>query len=234
MKNRFKLAAATFLVTAFISGNLLGDEATTQKPVARLFILSGQSNMVSLNPDNSFVPALKTAFPDDRIVVVKDAENGQPLRRWYAREQPRDLYKRLFEKVQPAMKDESFASVTFVWMQGEADASWAKDSGRYEAHLKGLIQQLRSDLKREDMTVVIGRISDHFSSTDHGDKVRQIQVDLAESDSLVGWIDTDDLAMQPDGVHYATEGSEELSRRMAMEAAKLIKEQQTAQKGTQP
>ena len=41
----------------------------------RLFILSGQSNMAGLNPDVSFTPTLKKAYPDDELVVVKSAQH---------------------------------------------------------------------------------------------------------------------------------------------------------------
>jgi hypothetical protein len=54
----------------------------------RLFILSGQSNMVGLQPQVSFTPALEKAFPGDEIIVVKDAAGGQPILRWYKKWQP--------------------------------------------------------------------------------------------------------------------------------------------------
>ena len=49
----------------------------------RLFILSGQSNMAGLNPDLSFTPAIKKEFPDDKVIVVKHAIGGRPIRLWY-------------------------------------------------------------------------------------------------------------------------------------------------------
>lgn len=216
------------ILVLWLSVSLIGISRAEKIPethtrVARLFVLSGQSNMVGLNPANSFIPFLKSAFPDDEIVVVRDAENGQPLRRWYAREEPRDLYDRLLGQIKPALREEGFASVTFIWMQGEADATWAEDSDRYDAHMRGLIQQLRNDLKQPEMSVVIGRISSHFSGTSHGDKVRQIQVDVAESDPLVEWIDTDDLPRAPDGVHFSKEGYLMLGQRFAQKAIELIR-----------
>ena len=48
-----------------------------------LFVLSGQSNMVRLNPNVSFTPAVKAAFGKDNAIVVKDAVGAQPIRRWY-------------------------------------------------------------------------------------------------------------------------------------------------------
>lgn len=191
-------------------------------PGNRLFILSGQSNMVGFNPNDTFVPALQQAFPAETIVVVKDAENGQPIKRWYCRKTG-DLYARLYTQISTAIQDKTFTSVTFVWMQGESDGSWAKDSGRYEANLTGLMTQLRSDLAWDDMTVVIGRISDHQNGQEHWDSVRAVQEAVATADPLAAWIDTDDLNEEHNDLHYRTkEGRAELGRRFAAQAISLI------------
>ena len=49
----------------------------------RLFILSGQTNMAGLNPNVSFTPAVVEAFGRENVIVVKDAQGGQPIRRWH-------------------------------------------------------------------------------------------------------------------------------------------------------
>lgn len=48
-----------------------------------LFILSGQSNMQGLRPDESFTPAVEKKFGKENVIVVFDALGGQPIRRWY-------------------------------------------------------------------------------------------------------------------------------------------------------
>lgn len=48
-----------------------------------LFILSGQSNMVRLDPSISFRPAVESAYGADNVIVVKYALSGRPIRRWY-------------------------------------------------------------------------------------------------------------------------------------------------------
>ena len=48
-----------------------------------LFILSGQSNMVRLDIDESFKPLLEDAFGEENILVVKDAKGSQPIWQWY-------------------------------------------------------------------------------------------------------------------------------------------------------
>ena len=45
-----------------------------------LFILSGQSNMARLKPENSFIPAVESKFGKENVIVVKHAKGGQPIR----------------------------------------------------------------------------------------------------------------------------------------------------------
>ncbi|MEL6110706.1 MAG: sialate O-acetylesterase, partial [Planctomycetota bacterium] len=108
-----------------------------------LFILSGQSNMGGLKPDESFTPTVEEAFGKENVVVVYAAWGGQPIRRWYKNWKPAqgeapdklgDLYDQLMEKVSAATKDQVFASTTFIWMQGERDAR-EQHGNVYEASL---------------------------------------------------------------------------------------------------
>ena len=206
-----------------------------------LFILSGQSNMAGLNPNKAFTPAVTKEFGKANVIVVKDAQGGQPIRRWYKQWKPAkgdvpkatgDLYDRLMKKVDAAVKGEKFTTVTFVWMQGERDAR-EKHGEVYAASLKGLIAQLAEDLGRKDINFVIGRLSDF----DMGDKkyphwttVRKAQVKVAEADPRGAWVDTDDLN---DGVnkkgkqikndlHYSVDGYQILGKRFAEKAIDLI------------
>ena len=215
---------------------LLACQSTTAAEKAkRLFILSGQSNMVGLKPETTFTPTLKKLFPDDDIVVVKSAQGGQPIRRWHQAWQPPkdvadagkikngDLYEVLMKAVAPAIKDQQYDSVVFVWMQGERDAK-AGWSAVYAESLQGVIQQLRDDLKRPDMRFVIGRLSDNQAGKEGWDAVREAQVKVAEADKLGGWVDTDDLNGPKDDLHYTREGYDQLGERFAEKAADLIQQ----------
>ena len=146
----------------------LGASPAVVEDGKHLFILSGQSNMAGLNPDESFTPAVETQFGRNNVIVVKDAQGGQPIRRWYKEWKPAqgetpaapgDLYDRLMKKVRPAIADQQIASVTFVWMQGERDAR-ERHGQVYAASMEGLLTQLSGDLGREDIHFVVGRLSD--------------------------------------------------------------------------
>lgn len=97
----------------------------------RLFVLSGQSNMKHVDPEVSFTPSLKKAFPNDEILVVKVAHSGEPIRRWYRDWKPEsgevakgtlvgDIYDKLIKQVEETLRGRPAPeSVTFVWMQGK-------------------------------------------------------------------------------------------------------------------
>jgi hypothetical protein len=203
--------------------------------LTRLFILSGQSNMSNLNPDDSFTPTLKKAFPNDELIVVQHAAGGVPIRAWYKgwkapqgvvfpkepSPKPGNYYDAMMVKVRKAIEGKKIDTVVFVWMQGERDAMEGI-SAVYADSLQGLIRQLRDDLHRPEMPVVIGRLSDHLNGNKHWDAVRTAQEKVAASDPKAAWIDTDDLNGPKNDLHLTKEGYLELGRRFAAKAIYLV------------
>jgi len=215
--------------------------SSSKKEGKHLFILSGQSNMARLNPDKTFVPTIKEKLGSDNFIVVKDALGGQSIKRWYKKwsfpgvieNQIRgDLYQKLMTKVYSAIENETIASVTFIWMQGERDAN-AKYGEVYEESLIGLYNQLSDDLNRNDVNFVIGRISDfdmRNSKYKHWTMIRDIQVKVGESDPRFDWINTDDLndvlkngskEIRND-LHMSQEGYLIMGKRFANKAINLL------------
>ena len=207
-----------------------------------LFILSGQSNMAGLKPEESFIPTVEKEFGKENVIVVKSAQGGQPIRRWFkewkdaAGNKPQkngDLYDVLMAKVKPAVKDQKLASVTFLWMQGERDAR-EKHGEVYKASFIGVLEQVKKDLGLKELNFVIGRLSDYDMPNKkypHWTKVRDVQVALAEESSYGAWVDTDDLN---DGknrkgkeikndLHYSADGYITFGKRLAEKAIGLIK-----------
>ena len=139
-----------------------------QKSGPHLFLLSGQSNMAGLDPEISFIPTVTEAFGAENVIVVKDAQGGQPIRRWDKQwvategqneKQIGDLYDKLMTKTNEAIGENSVQSVTFVWMQGERDAR-EQLSDLYLDSFNRVIGQLKTDLGHDQINVVIGRLSD--------------------------------------------------------------------------
>lgn len=202
------------------------------KPV-HLFILSGQSNMQRMKPEESFVPALKKALPEAECIIVKEAQGGKPIRCWYKNStqppygqsnQPAipngGIYDALMKKVQSAIGNKKPSTVTFLWMQGEADSRG--DAAAYEEALLGILAQLETDLERKDINFVIGRLNT-FGKTDSWNALRNVQVKVAESSPRGAWVDTDDLDGEKVDLHHTPEGYRKLGERFAEKAAALVK-----------
>lgn len=122
-----------------------------------LFILSGQSNMREPLP-GAFTEAVSQVFGKDNVLVVTYGIPSQPIRAWYklwaapaapADSKPIDtskngqLYDQLLKMVQSKITGKKITSVTFVWMQGEADAQggWG---GVYEQSFYGILDQFKN------------------------------------------------------------------------------------------
>ena len=198
----------------------------------RLFIFSGQSNMVGLKPNTTVMPFVRKAFPDDELVAVTVAEGGKPIRLWYKSWKDAngkesglpqgELYDRLLAEVQVATKDKHLHSLVFLWMQGETDGREANSSEVYEKSLTGLIQQMRTDLKRTDLGVVLGRISDCKMELASWKQIRKVQETVATADPRARWFDTDDLNGPRNEIHYTNDGYVELGKRFAEKAIELL------------
>ena len=219
------------------------EESKKTSTPKHLFILSGQSNMEYLDLKISFVPAIINALGEDSIIIVKDALGAQPISRWdkdwvSTKGEPRknngDLYDRLLSKTKMAIEGQTIQSVTFLWMQGEKDAV-KKQSAVYATSFKRVIQQIKTDLNWDkDLYFVIGRLSDANLNNPRipdWNKMRDIQVSLAEESLLGAWVNTDDLNNRPDkktgeitdNVHYSKEGYKIFGERLAQKAIEIIK-----------
>jgi len=183
-----------------------------------LFILSGQSNMAALDPSISFIPAISREFGSDNFIVIKDAHGGQSIRRWY---EYGDLYQTLMNKMDYVLEYENIETVSLIWMQGEQDTEYPDDYINYSNHLNALLNQLRADIGGFKLHYVIGRLSPYKNGEPGWDKVRSVQVEVAESNMLGVWVDTDDIDRKR--IHYTELGYRQLGHRFAMRAIQLIK-----------
>ena len=134
-----------------------------------LFLLSGQSNMSRFQHKQFFIPAVQAAYGADHVIVIKNAQGGQPISKWYKAwtsgkgekpEKTGELYDSLIENIKEEAAGIKIKSVTFIWMQGEADAK-AGNVDVYAKSFRGLLEQLEKDLKRKDINIIIGRLSDY-------------------------------------------------------------------------
>ncbi|PXA04543.1 hypothetical protein DDZ13_05035 [Coraliomargarita sinensis] len=83
-----------------------------------------------------------------------------------------------------------------------------------------------------EINFVLGRISDFDMDNaryPHRTKIREIQVEIAESDPRGAWVDTDEFnggkpGVGGGGLHYRGSGYKALGKRFAEEAIALIKQ----------
>jgi hypothetical protein len=217
------------------------------KTLRHLFILSGQSNMTAAL-EGGFREVVHRELGEGGVSIVRQSKPGRGIRFWvenYGLPEGHPLHGQLkagngeeFPKLLAAARSagdpKSFATVTFVWMQGESDAN--RDlAAAYAQSFTTLLARLKGELGITNMRFVIGRISDHGL---HGPQaggwkaMREVQVKLAESDPLGAWIDTDDLnggdVNQPQGeLHYPADQYPKLGARFAEAAIKRLRDPST-------
>lgn len=206
-----------------------------------LFILSGQSNMARFKPKSWFTPGISEALGADNVIVSFYAKGGQPISKWYRQWKSSrgetdpnagKLYDAMMETTKAAIRGQRIRSVTFIWMQGEADAK-AGNGDVYLASLNGLKKQLEQDLKCTDINFIIGRLSDSgfYRRRDkkrlpapQWEALRKAQESFANASDRAIWVNTDDLNGENNQLHYVKpEGYEKLGERYVEAAIKLVK-----------
>lgn len=123
--------------------------------------------------------------------------------------------------------EDSLVPAGIVWMQGESDAAWgAEVAGRYQHHLKRLMDLMRAAFRVDDLPVAVGLISDSGQDEDgkvwdHGMIVRAAQQAWAAADSRAVLVSSTDSYHYSDKWHYDSFGYLDLGERFA-EALKML------------
>ena len=103
----------------------------------------------------------------------------------------------------------------FLWMQGESDSLDATMASNYQANLSHLVARVREETDTPDLPAVIGLISRESVWT-YADTVRAAQQAVADADSTVVTVETDDLPRNElDVAHYDGPSNRVLGARMA-------------------
>ena len=117
-------------------------------------------------------------------------------------------------------------------MQGERVAREGL-ADRYIDSFEGIITQLEGDLRRKDINIVTGRLSDfdmENKTYPHWTRIRDLQVTFADSKANAAWVDTDSLNTGlnkqgnqiRDDLHYSVSGYKLFGGRLAEKAIQLI------------
>jgi len=194
-------------------------------------------------PD-AFKGVVEKVFGKDKVIVVTVGQPSQSILRWYKNWAPPEgaapvdrkgigtLYDQLMKSVNGAIKGKDLASVTFIWMQGEADAE--KGWGAvYEKSFYGVLDQFKKDLQLKEINYVIGRINDFWLTSKgvkDGDMLRDLQAKMGEAHPNGAWENTDDLntgvnpwgGFELEGGHFPNPAYRVLGQRFARKACLLI------------
>lgn len=166
-------------------------------------------------PEVSFAHEVARAFPNDTIILVKQAASGSLIQQW----QPQQaLYKGLLRQVGFATpKDTTLQADAILWMQGESDAQESIGvAQQYGQRFANLVTHLRRDLQAPNSLFIYGQISlDHPKHADTITSVRNQQQAAQRSVSRALMVSTDGLGKQGDGIHYNAQGQMELGKRFA-------------------
>ncbi len=197
------------------------------------FKSNGSSNQLSdrFGPELLFGRTLSDLNPDARVAIIKYAFGGTALAHGagFGNWDPdsRDghqinQYDHALAAIDKALsvtdidgdgRADRMVPAGIVWMQGEADAHDSpRTANAYRGNLERMMNLLRAALRKDDLPVVIGKITDSGMDEDgqlmhYIETVQQAQADFVAADGCAAYVTvTDSLAYLEDGWHYDSEG----------------------------
>jgi len=200
----------------------------------------------------TFARALQSARPDRRIAIIKYSRGGTSLAIDAARHfgcwDPDfdggtgpgagiNQYDHFLATIVHAAavrdidgdgQDDRLIPAGIVWMQGESDAAHTAETAQhYAANLKRLLDLIRAALRRDDLPIAVGRISDSGQDKqdrrvwDFGHTVREQQKAFVDADGAAALVTSTDSYGYSDPWHYDSAGYRDLGHRFAEALLKL-------------
>lgn len=192
-------------------------------------------------PELTFAARLRELRPTEKIAIIKYAKGGSSLDvrvadwgTWDphdARTDGINQYDHALATIDAAMRTQDIDGdgepdrlipAGILWMQGETDATNPQTANDYEHNLREMTELFRAALRRDDLPMVIGRISDSKASLPaeqrvwrFGDVVRTAQQQVADTDPHAALVTTTDTYGYSDFAHYDTAGYIDLGRQFA-------------------
>ena len=185
------------------------------------------ANAGRFGPELAFGRAMRKAFPEDAIYLIKTAAGGTSMHKHWNVESG-TMRKRFLGTARAALKNLDESRVRYqvdgmLWMQGESDAAQGKGA-EYEESLKKFIKEMRREFKEKEMPFIMGRILPTFDKPEgNGPLVRAAQASVAKELKNVVLFDTDKFERINKG-HYNHVGQIELGDTFAEQLLKMMKE----------
>ncbi|HEV3352832.1 MAG TPA: sialate O-acetylesterase [Acidimicrobiales bacterium] len=172
-------------------------------------------------PEVSAMRRLATRL-DGTALAVKEAVSGTALATVWDPSRTDGLYAAMRSAVNDALGSRIRGIApphvaAFFWMQGESDGQDLTMGGNYAANLRHLIDQVRSDFGSPHLPVVLGRIrAENPTASPQGLALVRSAIDRVAAATLdVRVVNTDDLPLAADGLHFTGPGLITLGGRFA-------------------
>lgn len=184
------------------------------------------ANKGRFGPELAFGKAIRKAFPDDDIYLIKTAAGGTSMHKHWNTETG-TMRKRFLATAKAALQNLKKERVKYeidgmLWMQGESDAAQGKGV-EYEESLRMFIKQMRHEFGEKEMPFIMGRILPTFDKPKgNGPLVRKALETVAKDTKNVACFDTDGFKRINKG-HYDHEGQLELGKTYAEHLLKMMK-----------
>ncbi len=165
-----------------------------------------------IGPGLAFAREMLKADPAISIGLVPCAVGGSPLRRWT---KGADLYEQALARARLAASAGVLKGV--LWHQGETDSASQASADTYETRLTQMIRDLRQDLGRPELPIVVGQLGDFLTPEKQpfADTVRSALKRLPTTLSRVGYADSAGLGHKGDQLHFSAAAQEEMGIRFA-------------------
>ncbi|MFT7772691.1 sialate O-acetylesterase [Roseateles sp.] len=146
------------------------------------------------------------------VGLIPTAVGGTPLRRWV---KGGDLYEQALSRAREASRTGVIRGV--LWHQGETDAENPANAASYGARLARMFQDLRQDLGRPELPIVVGEMGRFTlpARLPEATTVRGAQRHMRAALPNIGFADSTDLGHLGDDLHFSADAARELGRRFA-------------------
>ncbi|WP_298556338.1 sialate O-acetylesterase [uncultured Algibacter sp.] len=216
------------------------------------FSYDGKKNNLSerFGIEMSFSKKLQEYYPNEKIAIIKYSRSGTSIDSLAARQfgswdpdykgaKGINQYDHFLSTIKNAFNDididnngieDYLIPSGILWMQGESDAAFSeKVANRYYDNLNRLMSLIRAALFKNDIPVVIGKISDSWDSTDskvykYGELVQYAQEKYARTDKNAEIVRHTRYYKYSDTWHYDNDGFLDLGLKFAEAIYRLNEE----------
>jgi hypothetical protein len=201
--------------------NMVGRDTTgleAQTTDSRIGYFDGQNWIIAIEPMRGgsgfgpgtfFAKAMLPCYPDGKIGLVPCAVGGTPLARWV---KGADLYENALKKARLAAQAGTIEGM--LWHQGESDAYTPADATTYEARLRQMFLDFRSDIGRPDLPIVVGELGS-FVRENEVKVVQAAQRKMPGDLPHVAFVSSDGLTDKGDHLHFNAASQAEFGKRYA-------------------